>query len=75
MYTALVRKANTLSHTGNKVLGYAAVVVRDNGSIVVREYSACTRNPAKQIEELRKNAQKAAKQLKCEYKEMLEVTV
>lgn len=75
MYTALVRKSNILSRNGDKVLGYAAVVVRDNGSIVVREYSACTRKPESQIQDLRKNAQQAAKQLKCQYKEMLEVTI
>lgn len=75
MYTALVRMKNLPSHTGEKVLGYAAITVRDNGSIVVREHSACTRNPAKQIESLRQIAKKGAKALKCEYKEMLEMVI
>ena len=75
MFTALVRKNNVKSKDGNLVLGYASVVVRDNGTCVVREYSACTNNPAKQIESLRKNAREAAKALKCEFKELLNTTI
>lgn len=75
MYTALVRMKNLPSNTGKKVTGYAAITVRDNGQIIVREHSACTRNPEKQIEALRKMAIKGAKALKCEYKEMLNKTI
>lgn len=75
MYTALVRKKNIPSASGKNVLGYAAIAVRDNGDVIVREYSACTRNPDAQIESLRKNAKQGAKSLKCEYKEMLNVTI
>jgi hypothetical protein len=75
MYTALVRMKNVPSRSGEKVLGYAAITVRDNGQIIVREYSACTQNAEKQIEALRKIAIKGAKALKCEYKEMLNKTI
>lgn len=75
MYTALVRMKNVPSRSGEKVLGYAAITVRDNGQIIVREYSACTQNVEKQIEALRKIAIKGAKALKCEYKEMLTTTI
>jgi hypothetical protein len=75
MYTALVRMKNVPSRSGEKVLGYAAITVRDNGQIIVRDYSACTRNPEEQIESLRKDAIKASKTLKCEYKEMLNKTI
>lgn len=75
MYTALVRMKNVASASGEKVLGYAAITVRDNGTIVVRDSSACTRNPVAQIASLRKAAKVAAKALKCEYKELLEVTI
>jgi len=75
MYTALVRKKNVPSASGEKVLGYAAITVRDDGTVIVREYSSCTRNPEKQIESLRKNAKSGAKSLKCIYKEMLDVTI
>ncbi len=75
MYTALIRKKNVLSASGEKVLGYAAITVRDNGPIVVCDWSACTRNPAAQIESLRKAAKATAKALRCEYKEMLEVAI
>ena len=75
MYTALVRMKNIPSRSGEKVLGYAAITVRDNGQIIVREYSACTQNAEKQIEALRKIAIKGAKALKCEYKEMLNKTI
>jgi hypothetical protein len=75
MYTALVRKKNVPSASGKNVLGYAAITVRDNGTIIVRECSSCTRNPDAQIESLRKNAKQGAKALKCEYKEMLNVTI
>jgi len=74
MYTALVRMKNVPSPKG-AVLGYAAITVRDNGQIIVREYSGCTQNPEAQIESLRKNAKKAAKTLKCEYKEQLNKTI
>lgn len=75
MQTALVRMKNVPSHTGEKVLGYASIVIRNDKSIIVREYSACIKNPQKQIEWLRKDAKQGAKTLKCEYKEMLEVTI
>lgn len=74
MYTALVRKKNVLSAKG-VVLGYAAITVRDDGKIVIRDYSGCTRNPEKQIESLRKIAKSGAKSLRCEYKEMLNFTI
>jgi len=74
MYTALVRMKNVPSAEGI-VLGYAAITVKDDGKVIVREYSGCTRNPEKQIESLRKGAVKGAKTLKCEYKEMLDVTI
>lgn len=75
MYTALVRMKNTQSRDGKRVLGYAAITVRANGQIIVRDHSACTQNPEKQIGSLRKNAMAAAKALKCEYKEMLNTTI
>jgi hypothetical protein len=74
MYTALVRMKNVHSANGI-VLGYAAITVRDDGKIVVRDYSGCTRDPEKQIEGIRKIAKKGAKALRCEYKEMLHVTI
>ena len=74
MYTALVRMKNVHSASGI-VLGYAAITVKDDGKIVVRDYSGCTRNPEKQIESLRKVAMKGAKTLRCDYKEMLNVTI
>jgi hypothetical protein len=74
MYVALVRMKNVHSAKGN-VLGYAAITVRDDGKVVVRDYSGCTRNPEKQIESLRKTAKAGARALKCEYKEMLNVSI
>lgn len=74
MYTALVRMKNVPSPKGN-VLGYAAITVKDGGKIVIREYSGCTRNPEKQIEGMRKIAKSGAKALRCEYKEMLHITI
>jgi hypothetical protein len=74
MYTALVRMKNVPSPQG-EVLGYAAVTVKDDGKIIVREYSGCTRNSEKQIESLRKGAKSGAKTLRCEYREMLNITI
>jgi hypothetical protein len=74
VYTALVRMKNVDSVKGS-VLGYASITVKDDGKVIVREYSECTKNPEKQIESLRKNAVKGAKTLKCQYKEMLNVTI
>jgi hypothetical protein len=66
---------NVPSPTGKKVLGYAEITVRDNGNVIVRDYSSCTKNPEAQIESLRKSAKAAAKALKVEYKELLDTVI
>ena len=72
---AFVRKANTQSHSGDRVLGYATVTITNDGRSIVREFSACSRNPTKQIESLRKGAMKEAKKLKVPFVDRLEVTI